>query len=126
MLLVEENHSSVSTSTHADHKMLYIEEQGPVVVEVEASKKEGIFVMPIVVPDPPEIGGVEAVPRTGKGNPPRKVGTAARKDTRSGGRSVPIQRNPHPDFGRPNREIGNDHTTLRAPSESEIEWVRPS
>ena len=51
-------------------------EIGPVVVVDEASrcamkvanesKEEGIVVMPTTIPDPPEIGGVEAT-RTGKG-----------------------------------------------------------
>ena len=33
----------------------------------DGSKEEGIVVMPIVIPDPPETGGVKAM-RIGKGN----------------------------------------------------------
>ena len=75
------------------------------------SKEEGIVVMPTTIPDPPEAGGVEAAPRTGKGNPLQKIGIVARKATRreSVGRSAPILRNP--DVDEPNKEIGNDRTT---------------
>ena len=98
--------------------------------EMEAadkSKKEGIVVMPTVVPDPPKVGVVEAAPGTGKENPPRNVGIVARKATGRVcvGRSTPIRRKPHPDPGGPNREIGSDRTTLRAPNDSEMEWAWP-
>ena len=59
-------------------------EIGPTGVEDEASwcamevadeiKVEGTEMMPTTIPDPPEIGGVEAM-RIGKGNPPRNVDT---------------------------------------------------
>ena len=58
-------------------------------------KVEGTEMMPTTIPDPPEIGGVEAM-RTGKGNPPRSAGTMARKATgrASAGRSAPIRIKP--------------------------------
>ena len=43
----------------------------------DKSKEEGIVVMPTVVPDPPDAGGVEAVPETGKESPPGKTGRAS-------------------------------------------------
>ena len=67
-LLVEENHTGASTSTHAENKMLYTERIDPVVVVDEAgrhameatnrSKTKGIIVMPTVVLDPLEARGV--------------------------------------------------------------------
>ena len=90
MLLIEENHAGASTSTHTDNRMLYTEEIGPVDVEDETSqcameaadeiKVECTEMMPTAIPDPPEIGGVEAM-RTSKVNPPRNVGIVARKAT---------------------------------------------
>ena len=80
-------------------------EIGPVGMEDEASrcameaadeiKEGGTEVMPTATP---ETGGVEAM-RTGKGNPLRSVGTAARKATgrASVGRSAPIRIEPVPD-----------------------------
>ena len=58
-------------------------------------KVEGTEMMPISIPDPPEIGGVKAM-RTSKRNPPRNVGTVARKATRraSAGKSAPIRKEP--------------------------------
>ena len=44
-------------------------------------KEEGTEVMPIAIPDPPDMGEVEAT-RTSKGNPSRNAGTVARKATR--------------------------------------------
>ena len=38
MLLVEENHAGASTSTHTDNKMLYMEEDRPVVVVDEVDR----------------------------------------------------------------------------------------
>ena len=79
------------------------------------SKEEGIVVMPTTILDPPEAGGVEAVPRTGQGNPLQNVGIVARKATRIAGarRSVPIRRksDPDPDLDELYKEIGNDRTT---------------
>ena len=61
-------------------------------------KEEGTEVMPTAIPDPPEIGGVEAM-RTRKGKPSRSTGTVGRKATRkaSAGRSATIQREPGPE-----------------------------
>ena len=77
-----------------------------------------------VVPDPPKV----AAQRTDKGNPSRNAGIVAKKATRrlSVGSSTPIRRNLHPDLGGPNNEISSDRTTLRGPSEPEIERARPS
>ena len=54
--------------------------------------------MPTIVPDPPEVGGVEAALETGKESPQHNVGTMARKGTwrASARRSMPIHRNPDP------------------------------
>ena len=81
-------------------------------------KEEGIEVMPTTIPDPPEIGGVEAM-RTGKGNLLRNAGTVARKATgrASAGRSAPIQREPFPD--KSTREIGTDCTMPKDPEKPE-------
>ena len=94
----------------------------------DVSKKEGIVVMPTTVSDPPEEGGVKAVPTTGKGNPSRNAGIVVRKATKrvSVGRSALIRRNPHPDLGGPNREINRDRTMLRALSELQSDRARPS
>ena len=80
MLLVKENHT--------DSKMLYTEEDRPhglmmneagrhAMEAADKSKIEGIVVMPTVVPDPPEAGGVEAASKIGKESPPRNAGTVA-------------------------------------------------
>ena len=81
-------------------------------------KEGGTEVMPTATPDPPEIGGVEAI-RTGKGKPSRSAGTVARKATgkASAGISAPIRRELVPDM--PTREIGNAHTTPKDPEETE-------
>ena len=62
MLLVEENHMGQSTSTHADNKMLYAEEDRPMVVVdemgwhamevVDGWKTEGIIAMLTTTLDP--------------------------------------------------------------------------
>ena len=76
-------------------------------------KEEGIVVIPTTIPDPPEVGGVEATPRTGKRNPPQNADIVARKATRraSAGRSAPFWSKPDPDPGGPNTEIGSGCTT---------------
>ena len=78
--------------------------------------------MPTVILDPPETGGVEAM-RTGKGKPSRSVGTVARKATgkASAGRSAPIRKEPGPETASdmPTREIGSDHTTQKDPGKPE-------
>ena len=60
-------------------------------------KEDGTEVMPTATPDPPEIGGVEAM-RTDKGEPSPSAGTVARKATEkaSAGKSAPIWREPDP------------------------------
>ena len=50
-------------------------ETGQHAIEVtDKSRTEGIIVMPTVVSDPPEAGGVKAVPETGKESPQWNVG----------------------------------------------------
>ena len=106
-------------------------EIGPVIVADEASrcameagngsKEEGIVVMATAIPDPPEAGGVEAEPKTGKGNQLQNAGIVARKATRraSAGRSAPIRRKPNPDPREPNKEIDSGRTTPKVPKKSE-------
>ena len=62
---------------------------------------------------PPEVGGVEAAPRTSKRNQPLNAGIVARKATRraSVGRSAAIWRKLDPDPGGSNKEIGSGRTT---------------
>ena len=69
--------------------------------------------IPTATPDPPEIGGVEAM-RTGKGKPSRSAGTVARRAIGkvSAERNAPIRR-------EPTREIGSDRTTPKDPEEPE-------
>ena len=83
MLLIEENHAGASTSTHADSKMLYTEDEasGHAMEAADVIREEGTEVMPTATPDPPETGGVEAM-RTDKGRPSRSAGIVARKATR--------------------------------------------
>ena len=70
--------------------VIVVIETGQHAIEVtDKSRTEGIIVMPTVVSDPPEAGGVKAVPETGKESPQRNVGTVARKATRRA----------HPDLG---------------------------
>ena len=82
----------------------------------DGTKEEGTEVMPTAIPNPPEVGGVEAT-KTGKENPPRNAGTVARKATRraSVGRSALIWRKPDPDPVKPTREINNNRTTPKDP-----------
>ena len=85
-------------------------------------KEEDTEVMLTAIPDPPEIGGVEAM-KTGKGNPSRNVGTVARKATRraSAGKSASIHREPVLDLlpNIPTKGIGNDCTTPKDPKKPE-------
>ena len=63
MLLVEENHASASRVCTLIARCFTLGRIGPVVVVDEAadkSKIEGIIVMSIVVPNPPEVGGIKA------------------------------------------------------------------
>ena len=85
-------------------------------------KEEGTEVMPVVIPDPPEIGGVKAT-RTDKGNPSRNAGIVTRKATRraNAGRSTLIRREPDPDPvpDKPTKEIGSNRTTPKDPEKPE-------
>ena len=85
-------------------------------------KVEGTETMPTAIPDPPKIGGVEAM-RFGKGKPLRNVGIVARKATgiASAGRSVPIRREPGPDpvSDIPTKGIGSARTTPKDPKKLE-------
>ena len=82
---------------------------------MEASDKssiEGIIVMQTTVPDPPKVGGVKAVPETGKESPQWNVGIVARKATgrTSAGKKGPIRINP--DRAKLNIGINNGCTTF--------------
>ena len=91
----------------------------------DKSKNKGIVVMLMAIPDPPEAGGVKVAPGTGKQRRRRTVGTVAGRviERASTRRSAPIQTNPDPI--KPNKEIDNDRTTLRAPKEPEMDRTRP-
>ena len=80
-----------------------------------------VEVMPTTILDPPEVGGVEAEPKTGKGNQSRNVGIVARKATRraSVGRSALIRRNLDPDQNKPKKEIGSGRNTSKDPKRLE-------
>ena len=85
-------------------------------------KVEGTEMMPTAIPYPPETWGVETM-RTGKGIPPRNVGTVARKaiGRANDGKNAPIRREPDrdpvPDI--PTKEIGSDRTTPKDPEKPE-------
>ena len=108
-------------------------EIGPVDLEDEVSqcamdaadriKEEGPEVMPTAIPNPSETGGVEAM-KTGKRNPPRNVGTVARKATgrASAGKNALIRREPVPDI--PTKEIGSVRTMLKDPEKPERVCLR--
>ena len=67
MLLVEENHTGVSISTHTHNNMwswwtigsvVMVDEAGRHTMEADCKRKtKGIIVMSTTVPDPPEAGG---------------------------------------------------------------------
>ena len=71
--------------------------------------------MLIVVPDPPQAGGVMAEPDIGKQKPKPNAGTVTRRAKRreSTRRSTPIRRKPDldPDTDQPNKEIASGRTT---------------
>ena len=79
--------------------------------------------MLIVVPDPPQAGGVMAEPDIGKQKPKPNAGTVTRRAKRreSTRRSTPIRRKPDPEMvpDVPTREIGSDRTTSKIPGEPE-------
>ena len=94
-----------------------LREIGPVDVEDEANlcameatdeiKEEGTEVMPTAIPDPPEIGGVEAMITSGM--------LVLWQE------SAPIWKEPDPDPvpDKPTMEIGSDRTTLKDPEKPE-------
>ena len=61
-------------------------------VAIDKSRKEGTEVVPIAVPDHPQVGGVKAAPEISKQRPNKNVGIVAGKATTrvSARRSVPI------------------------------------
>ena len=132
MLLIEENHAGASTSTHTDNKMLYTEGdrprgrggQGKSVRNGGGRQDQGRRHRSDADSNSGPSGnrGVEAM-KTGKGNPPRNVGTVARKATgrASAGKSALIRREPDPDQDpdRPTKEIGNARTTPKDPEKPE-------
>ena len=79
----------------------------------QQEQKKGTKEVLTTVRDPPQAGGVKAVPEIGKQRPTRNAGIVARRATRraSGGRSAPIRIKPDPDPGELNKEIGNARTT---------------
>ena len=62
------------------------------IVATDKSRKEGTEVVPIAVPDHPQVGGVKAAPEISKQRPNKNVGIVAGKATTrvSARRSVPI------------------------------------
>ena len=85
-------------------------------------KEGGIEMTSTTTPDPPKIGGVEAM-RTGKGKPSRSASTVPRKATEkaSAGKSAPIRREsiPEMDPDMPIREIASARTTPKDPGKPE-------
>ena len=79
-------------------------------------------------PDPPQVGGVKAVPETAKQRPKRNVGIVARRSTQraSIGRSAPIPTNPDPDPVKPNMEIGSARTMPKYQRDPKPEKGQPS
>ena len=75
------------------------------------SRNGGTMSVPTAIPEPPQAGGVKAVPEAGKIKPLRNAGTVARKATRkaSVGESVPIRTDPDP--AKPAREAGKARTS---------------
>ena len=92
---------------------------------VDKRKTEGMGVVPTLVPNPSEVGGLKVAPETGKGSPRRNVGIVAKRATRrvSARKNTPIRTNSDP--VEPNKEINIDHTKLRAPKEPEMGQARP-
>ena len=85
-------------------------------------KEGGTEMMPTIIPDPPETGGVEAM-RTGKGNLSWNACTVATKaiGRASAGRSAPIriELGPEPGPDIPTKKIGSDRTTTKDPEKPE-------
>ena len=92
------------------------------------SQTKGIIIMPTIVSNHLEVGGVKSAPETGKERPRRTASIVDGKVTEraSVGRSVPIQTNQDPDPVELNKEIGSGHTMPRALKEPEMYWARPS
>ena len=91
---------------------------------MEASNKSrtgGIIIMPTTVMDPPRAGEVKPATETGKerscGTAGIVIGRATRRVSARRRRAIRID----PDWVEPNKEIGNDCITPRAPKESETE-----
>ena len=95
--------------------------------EADRKKTEGIVIMPTIVPDPPEVGGVKPAAKTGKERPRRISGIVVESTTKRArvGRSMSIRTNPDLDMVEPNKEIGNSHTTPRALKEPETDRAQP-
>ena len=88
-----------------------VEEVGRHAMEAaNKSRNDGTENMPTAIPDPPGVGGVNAVPETGKTNPLRNAGTVAKRATEkaSAGESASIWTNPDP--ARPVRMAVKAHT----------------
>ena len=92
---------------------------------VDKRKTEGMGVVPTLVPNPSEVGGLKVAPETGKGSPRRNVGIVAKRATKraSARRRRPIRINP--DRAKSNTEIRNDRTTLTAQEEQKMDQARP-
>ena len=87
----------------------------------EQGRRHSIVVMPTAIPNPLEVGGVEAELKNSTGNHPRNAGIVARKATMrvNVGTSAPIRRKPDLDADKPKKETDNDHTTPKDPKISE-------
>ena len=94
----------------------------------DRSKTEGIIIVPIVVPEPPEAGGVKPTPEIVKENPRKTACSVARRVTRreNGGRRRPIRTNPDTDLAEVNKEICCGRTMPRAPKEPKMDRAQPS
>ena len=92
---------------------------------VDKRKTKGAGAVVTTILDPLEVGGVKAVPETGKKRQKWNVGTMAGRATHraSAGRSALIQTNP--DWAKPNMEIGKVHSTLKGQKDPEPERVQP-
>ena len=75
MLLIEENDTTASMSTHVDNKrwinhVVVVDEAGQQATEAtNKSKKEGTKEAPTIVSDPPQVGGVKVAPKVSKERP---------------------------------------------------------
>ena len=70
-----------------------VDEADQKIVEVgNKSRSEGTTMVATTIPDPPQVGGVKAVPRAGEREPQQTVGNVAGRATQrvSARRSAPI------------------------------------